>query len=316
MALPRRAGRPRARAPRRGRRRGRDLPPVLACGRTSTRSRSVCEEEGKIVRIPMDVLDRTIATGRIEELDGTPVFSLVSGPGPGAWRSRRSGFADIVGASLGLVLLSPLFLGDRDRDRARRRRAGVLPPDADRPPRAPVRDAQVPLDARRTPRSEPAELDHLNERRQRPGLQAGRRSPGHEGRAVPAAHARSTSCRSCWNVLRGQMSLVGPRPPLPSEVEGYDLWHRRRLSMKPGITGLWQVRGRRDPEFDRWVEADLEYIDRWSLWLDLKILLPHDSGRGSGPLATCQFYWGLASARDGEIAGLVPRLQAHPRRAP
>jgi lipopolysaccharide/colanic/teichoic acid biosynthesis glycosyltransferase len=75
-----------------------------------------------------------------------------------------------------------------------------------------------------------------------------------------------------WNVLRGEMSLVGPRPPLPSEVEGYNLWHRRRLSMKPGITGLWQVGGRRERDFDRWVAADLEYIDRWSLWLDLKIL--------------------------------------------
>ena len=75
-----------------------------------------------------------------------------------------------------------------------------------------------------------------------------------------------------WNVLRGDMSLVGPRPPLVSEVSGYDLWHRRRLSMKPGITGLWQVRSRREPEFDRWVEDDLEYIDRWSLWLDFQIL--------------------------------------------
>ncbi len=69
------------------------------------------------------------------------------------------------------------------------------------------------------------------------------------------------------------MSLVGPRPPLPEEVAAYDLWHRRRLSMKPGVTGLWQIEGRREPLFDRWVAMDLDYIDRWSLWLDLKILL-------------------------------------------
>jgi lipopolysaccharide/colanic/teichoic acid biosynthesis glycosyltransferase len=75
-----------------------------------------------------------------------------------------------------------------------------------------------------------------------------------------------------WNVIRGDMSLVGPRPPLEREVAGYDMWHRRRLSMKPGITGLWQVRARHEPEFDRWVEDDLEYIDRWSLWLDFQIL--------------------------------------------
>jgi len=75
-----------------------------------------------------------------------------------------------------------------------------------------------------------------------------------------------------WNVLRGQMSLVGPRPPLPSEVANYDTWHRRRLSMKPGITGLWQVGSRHSPEFDHWVEQDLDYIDSWSLWLDFKII--------------------------------------------
>jgi lipopolysaccharide/colanic/teichoic acid biosynthesis glycosyltransferase len=76
-----------------------------------------------------------------------------------------------------------------------------------------------------------------------------------------------------WNVLRGEMSLVGPRPPLPSEVVEYDIWHRRRLSMKPGITGLWQVESRHERNFDRWVELDLSYIDRWTLWLDFRILL-------------------------------------------
>jgi exopolysaccharide biosynthesis polyprenyl glycosylphosphotransferase len=75
-----------------------------------------------------------------------------------------------------------------------------------------------------------------------------------------------------WNVVRGEMSLVGPRPPLPSEVEQYDRWQRRRLSMKPGITCLWQVRGRNKIGFDTWMRLDLEYIDNWSLLLDFKIL--------------------------------------------
>jgi lipopolysaccharide/colanic/teichoic acid biosynthesis glycosyltransferase len=76
-----------------------------------------------------------------------------------------------------------------------------------------------------------------------------------------------------WNVVRGEMSLVGPRPAPPREVLGYDVWHRRRLSMKPGITGLWQVESRFDEEFDHRATLDLDYIDRWSLWLDFKIML-------------------------------------------
>ena len=75
------------------------------------------------------------------------------------------------------------------------------------------------------------------------------------------------------NVLRGDMSLVGPRPPVPDEVERYQRWQRRRLSMRPGLTCLWQVRGRNEIDFDAWMRMDLEYIDRWSLWLDAKILL-------------------------------------------
>jgi exopolysaccharide biosynthesis polyprenyl glycosylphosphotransferase len=77
-----------------------------------------------------------------------------------------------------------------------------------------------------------------------------------------------------WNVLRGEMSLVGPRPPLRYEFEAYDFWHRRRvLEVQPGVTGLWQVVGRSRTSFDDMVRMDLRYCQRWSLWLDLKILL-------------------------------------------
>jgi len=75
-----------------------------------------------------------------------------------------------------------------------------------------------------------------------------------------------------FNVLKGDMSMVGPRPPLSNEVKQYDPWQRRRLSMKPGITCLWQINGRNKIGFKKWMELDLQYIDNWSLWLDTKIL--------------------------------------------
>lgn len=75
------------------------------------------------------------------------------------------------------------------------------------------------------------------------------------------------------NVLKGEMSLVGPRPPIPYELDNYDIWHKRRvLEIKPGITGLWQVKGRSRTTFDEMVRLDLKYVREWSLWLDIKIL--------------------------------------------
>ena len=76
-----------------------------------------------------------------------------------------------------------------------------------------------------------------------------------------------------FNVLKGEMSIVGPRPPLPKEVEKYERWQRRKLSMKPGLSCLWQIAGRNQiTDFDEWMRLDLKYIDNWSLWLDFKII--------------------------------------------
>lgn len=75
-----------------------------------------------------------------------------------------------------------------------------------------------------------------------------------------------------FNVLMGHMSLVGPRPPLPKEVVEYDPWHHRRLSVKPGLTCLWQISGRNNVDFEDWMKLDLQYIDNWSLWEDVKII--------------------------------------------
>ena len=76
-----------------------------------------------------------------------------------------------------------------------------------------------------------------------------------------------------FNVLKGEMSLIGPRPPMPEEVAQYSNWQKRRMGVKPGITGLWQVSGRSHLPFDDMVRLDIYYIENWSLWLDLKILL-------------------------------------------
>ena len=75
------------------------------------------------------------------------------------------------------------------------------------------------------------------------------------------------------NVLRGEMTLVGPRPALAGEVEKYELLHLRRLDVKPGITGLWQVQARCDPSFDTYISLDIYYVENWNNWLDVKIIL-------------------------------------------
>jgi len=116
-----------------------------------------------------------------------------------------------------------------------------------------------------------AEFDHLNE------AQGPIFKMKHDPRVTRVGRVlRRTSLDELpqlWNVLRGEMSLVGPRPPLPSEVAKYEPWHHSRLAVKPGLTGLWQVSGRSLLGFDQMVRLDIAYIARWSLLLDLRILL-------------------------------------------
>ncbi len=228
----------------------------------------LCEEEGKIVRLPVDMLDRAFASGRIEDLDGTPVYSLVSGPDRVAAFVVKRVF-DVLVAGAALIVASPLLLA-----------VAVAISVRDGSPIL-FRQVRVGLHGRRFEVLKFRTMTRDAEDRLA-DLMAGSEVAGaafkltNDPRITPTGRwLRRTSIDELpqlWNVLRGEMSLVGPRPALPREVEGYDLWHRRRLSMKPGITGLWQVSARRSPDFDRWAELDLKYIDRWSLWLDLKIL--------------------------------------------
>jgi exopolysaccharide biosynthesis polyprenyl glycosylphosphotransferase len=224
--------------------------------------------EGKTVRIPVDPVEEVLPTAYQEEFDGFLVRSLIhDGQREAGLVAKR--VLDIVGAGIGLVLLSPLMIGtaivlfmrEGSPILFRQTRVGLHGrPFSIYKFRTMVPDAEQQLD----------EVQHLNERN---GVTF---KAKNDPRITPIGRwLRKTSIDELpqlWNVLTGSMSLVGPRPPLPNEVAEYDIWHRRRLSMKPGITGLWQVEARHEPDFDRWVEHDLIYIDGWSIWLDLKIL--------------------------------------------
>jgi exopolysaccharide biosynthesis polyprenyl glycosylphosphotransferase len=228
----------------------------------------LCAGEGRAVRIPADGRGPTVAGGRPEEFDGLTVTSLVYGPDRAVALFLKRAF-DALLASVFLGGLSPVFL--------------VVALNIVRRDGRPVlfRQTRVGLNGRRftlykfrtmlpdAERRRP-DVEHLNEVRGRAF-----KLTNDPRLTTSGPFLRRTGLDELpqlWNVLRGDMSLVGPRPPLPSEVSDYDVWHRRRLSMKPGITGLWQVTARHIDDFDNRAELDLTYIDRWSLWLDMKIL--------------------------------------------
>ncbi len=229
----------------------------------------ICEEEGKIVRIPIVDGGPAIPGARSEEFDGQPLLSLVYGPDRILGLLAKRGI-DIATSGLAMLVLSPVLLLT----------ALVIMIRDGRP--ILFTQVRVGLHGRpfrvvkfrtMTPDAE-ERLDDLLEQNEISGHAFKLTQDPRLSKTGGALRRTSLDeLPQLWNVIKGEMSIVGPRPPLPREVAGYDVWHRRRLSMKPGMTGLWQVSARHEEDFDRWVALDLDYIERWSLWLDIKIIL-------------------------------------------
>jgi exopolysaccharide biosynthesis polyprenyl glycosylphosphotransferase len=230
---------------------------------------TVAADQGKTVRIPRDQTEGVLVGALQEEFDKFLVQSVVH-DGQRELELALKRVVDVVGAIVGLVVLSPLMVATalaiwvRDGSPVffRQTRVGLhgrpftilkfrsMTVDAE--------DRYLEVAALSDTQGAAFKMD-LDPRVTR------------TGRII--RKWTLDELPQLFNVLRGDMSLVGPRPAPPREVDEYDIWHRRRLSVRPGMTGLWQVEARFDDHFDDRAELDLRYIDQWSLWMDVGILL-------------------------------------------
>src|SRR5262245_42946157 len=230
----------------------------------------LCDEQGVGVRIVVSRLHRLNSQLYLDRVGGVPVLALASSPqDPVSLILKRA--MDITVSFVALLISAPLFILP-----AALLIRGTSPgPVVFRQKRVGRNGRLFTLYKLRTMRADAETLkETLLSRNEADGPVFKIRN---DPRVTPVGRfLRKLSIDELpqlWNVLRGDMSLVGPRPPLPAEVAKYERWQRRRLSMRPGITCIWQVSGRSGVAFQRWMEMDLEYIDNWSLGLDLKILL-------------------------------------------
>ncbi len=230
---------------------------------------SVCQEQGVVVKIGLDLFPEHAARLTVEELEGIPVLSYASTPQEILPLLAKRAF-DVVASALALALLSPLLLLV-----AVAVRLDTPGPILFRQRRVGLNGRQFTLFKFRSMRADAeAERARLAARNEMDGPVFKLRDDPRVTRVGRALRRTSVDeLPQLWNVLRGEMSLVGPRPPLPDEVRRYERWQRRRLSVKPGLTCTWQVSGRSEVGFRRWMELDLAYIDGWSLWGDVRIVL-------------------------------------------
>jgi lipopolysaccharide/colanic/teichoic acid biosynthesis glycosyltransferase/Tfp pilus assembly PilM family ATPase len=228
-----------------------------------------CERVGVTARLVLDFFPHRFAKVEMDDLDGTPTMAFTTTPRD-AWALTAKRALDVVASGLFLAAFSWLYLlvaaaiklTSRGPVFYRQTRVGMNGRKFTM-----LKFRSMVVDAERRQ----AELAHLNEMD----------GPDFKVKNDPRITRVGRFLRKfsmdelpqMWNVFVGDMSLVGPRPPVPAEVVKYDDSQRRRLSVRPGLTCLWQISGRNTVNFEKWVELDLQYIDQWSLGLDLKILL-------------------------------------------
>ncbi|MEM7048681.1 MAG: sugar transferase [Acidobacteriota bacterium] len=227
------------------------------------------QEQGVRTRFALNIFPNTRAKVQFEELDGLPLLTYSTTP-TNLLQLLSKRILDIALAAAVLVLAMPVIFGIALAIKVTSGGKVLF-----RQTRCGLNGRSFTLYKFRTmvegAEQQRRNLQHLNEMD----------GPVFKVRSDPRVTAVGRILRKfsldelpqLWNVLRGDMSLVGPRPPIPEEVAQYQRWQRRRLSMKPGLTCLWQISGRNNIDFDRWMELDLEYIDTWSPMLDVKILL-------------------------------------------
>jgi exopolysaccharide biosynthesis polyprenyl glycosylphosphotransferase len=235
---------------------------------TIEKSLMICEQMGVRTSVLADFFPLKLARRRIESFFGSPMICYDSVPGLNFSMILKSLFDPIM-ATIGLILASPVMLAAAIAIKITSHGPVIFAQT-----RCGLNGRQFKLFKFRTMVADAELLKkalmRFNE------IDGAAFKMTNDPRITPVGKLlRKTSIDELpqlFNILRGDMSFVGPRPPLADEVAHYDLWQRRKLSMKPGLTCLWQVSGRSDVSFEQWMKLDLEYIDHWSLLKDAEIL--------------------------------------------